>query len=231
MPSNTRHGARWAVWAAGAVILGTIGGVAAVHAHASSAKKASPEAVEGAADSSGAFDGRESAVLARLEVASARLENATARIDNLEREVAALKTGQGPGVRAPAGAGARPPPTPRPSPAELDDESRRRAERLSDYFDAEPRDAKWAADYEGQIASLAKKGNGVDLTNVSCRTSVCRIEVTNTNEATRIAFLNEVQMSLAGASAVYHGPETAGSNGISSVVHVFRAGYPMPDIM
>ena len=96
------------------------------------------------------------------------------------------------------------------------------------------RDAQWAPAYETQLASLAtKEAKDTELKENRCFSSVCRLELENASDQNRIAFLQGFQRDLAmqgGAAGIYFEPVAGGDGKSATVVHVFRAGYPMPEL-
>jgi hypothetical protein len=125
---------------------------------------------------------------------------------------------------------ARPAPAP-PSAEEIDRRQAERVEQIEVAVQAELRDASWAPGFEKEIRQaiqVAGEGATYTVKSVTCRTSICRMEISHPDQQGQYAFLQQFQHNLPDV-AVSHLQPTQGSDGsFATVAHFVRKGYPMP---
>jgi hypothetical protein len=158
--------------------------------------------------------------------------NLEARIDGLEREIANLREADHSHAATPSPFAGHPSERPSIDPEQANFEVEERNKKLRDYFALQSRDPRWASEYERQIAEVGQKhSNDTRVANVDCRTTVCEMEIKNPDEKARVTFLRDAEASLSDWAAVYSAPPTSESGGgLTTVVHVFRKGYPLPQL-
>jgi hypothetical protein len=160
--------------------------------------------------------------LARLED---QLSATQRRLDSLE------STAARPPEAEPAKSAA-PPARPRPSREEMERRQAQRVERVEEAVQTEPRDASWAPTFEKEIQqamqTAASAGGSYSVKALSCRTSVCRMELSHPNQRDQVAFLQSFQTHLPYAAATHFGPVQHGDGTFTTVAHFVRAGYPIP---
>ncbi len=158
----------------------------------------------------------------------AGIANAERRIAALEGDLARLQANGGSDAQAPS----PPRPSPVPDPAQDEAMQEQTRQELADFVAQQNRDAQWAPQYETHLASfVGTHASDTDLKENKCFSSVCRLELEHSSTQSREAFLRDMQRTLAteGQAAAMHFDEIVGSDGKpATVVHVFRAGYPLP---
>jgi hypothetical protein len=125
------------------------------------------------------------------------------------------------------------PPARRPvSREEMERRQARRVERVEEAVQSEPRDASWAPTFEKEIQQAVQDAAGAagsySVKALSCRTSVCRMELSHQNESDQLAFLQKFQTHLPYAAATHLGPVQRGDGSFTTVAHFVRVGYPIP---
>jgi hypothetical protein len=94
--------------------------------------------------------------------------------------------------------------------------------------ESEPRDAAWAPEYERNLAaSFAEKYPGERITELDCRTSLCRVQVRHDSPESQAAFLAHFWVALpSGFSGVWSGPPRSDEKGTAtSLIYVTREGH------
>ena len=173
------------------------------------------------------------------------LEQLKGRVQELERAASANQSRPFPGAppNAPMSVPAAPAsqdslqqaaPTTRPglSPEEMADLEVRRKQRFGELLDSEPRDRSWAPDYEAslrdavQATATAHGDRAPEIGSLTCRTTICRLELTSPSLASQQRFMGDLHDQLPPMAAV-HFTTAAGADGESKVTLDFvRAGYP-----
>jgi hypothetical protein len=114
-----------------------------------------------------------------------------------------------------------------PTPEQLAARQREEQRAWDDALSSEQRDERWAPAYERQLQEFvteASASRSSHVTKVSCRTSICRLDVAHDVEAEKQPFTMDLMRHLtdtAGARMMYTENATA--------FYVVRKGYPMPD--
>jgi len=157
-----------------------------------------------------------------------RLDDTAERVQALETTLARLRSDGG--ASAPPGAHRRT--GPMPTPEEDAAQAAQIRQALAAFVSQQSRDAQWAAGYESQLASIAASAKDAAVRENRCYASVCRLELEHASEQSRIPFLQGLQRDVlkpeGGASAMYFEPALGTDGKPATVVHVFRAGYPLP---
>jgi hypothetical protein len=120
---------------------------------------------------------------------------------------------------------------PKVSSEELRDLDMRRRQRFSNLLGSEARDRSWAPGYETSLrdaVQAAAQGEGAPVVeSVTCRTSICRLEVSSSSSDAQRQFLGSLHAHLPPMAAVHFYAESPGEDGSSKMKMDFvRAGYP-----
>jgi hypothetical protein len=142
----------------------------------------------------------------------------SAELAGIRAEVARLRTQLPASSRAPALPEAEPEPAPDPT-------------HLDELVATEPDDGAWSGDTERAIATvIASDAIGSELIDVTCRTSVCRVEVKHADEPTQLAFLGRVLPSppfhAAGIARRLSAPDDPSD--VRTIVFLARGDQPLP---
>jgi hypothetical protein len=143
-------------------------------------------------------------------------------------ESAAKDAGAGTSTPLTAASVARPPPT--------DEEVRERRERkvamIAEHLRTEPRDGSWAPGYEASLreaVGLSAQGDAAPIIDsVSCRTSVCRLEVTSATSADQMKFVREFPSHRPPMVVAFGEMRPASDGTVKTVIDFVREGYPVP---
>jgi hypothetical protein len=207
-------GTHWAL--IGAVVLGLalLGGASWKVAHGASEKE--PARPAAAASASVAANDQVARDLKRLE---ASLRATEQRVHALQLE---LQNRGGAPAAEPL------PEKPPPTPEEALAQQREEQQAWDDELSLEPRDERWARVYEHQLRDFVAEANAnrsSHVTQVACRTSLCRLEVAHDVPDEMKPFTMDLLRHLTDTTAtrVVYKDNT-------SVFHVVRKGYPMPDV-
>lgn len=99
-------------------------------------------------------------------------------------------------------------------------------------FDAEPRDPRWAAEATAEIrdAVSAPELSGSRVTDIDCRTTLCRLEVEHPSETVRETFAVELPTrvrSLPRTTTRFLPSERPGAPSLA-IMYLVRQGERMP---
>lgn len=98
---------------------------------------------------------------------------------------------------------------------------------MDDLVKKEPRDRKWADEYElATEEALAKNFSDDKITDIECATSLCRLSVAHQSELAQAEFGTKFWASLPPGYAAWHtelGHDADGKP--TTIVHVIREGY------
>ncbi|HEY8040830.1 MAG TPA: hypothetical protein VIF15_13590 [Polyangiaceae bacterium] len=158
-----------------------------------------------------------------------RLASTDQRVQALERTLSQIQSDAG----ATPGPGAQRSSGPVLDPEGEALEQERRRQELEAFVSQQRRDAQWAPGYEKRLEALAKGSKDTDVKQDRCFASVCRLELEHSSDQNRIAFLQGFQRDLANqgdAAAMLFEPVVGDDGKPATVVHVFRAGYPLPEL-
>ncbi len=153
------------------------------------------------------------------------LGSALERIETLEAAAKERTVREDP--RAAASGGGPPPETAEDVEARQEDIR----QGLAEFTAAQVRDSSWAPRYEGTLRDIAAKqpGNTV-VKELTCRTSVCRLEFSHANEPARHEFLRAFHASTPDAEAAHCEPVVAPDGQAKTTCYIFRRGYPLPPL-
>lgn len=160
----------------------------------------------------------------------ARLEGALARTQGRLAQLEARGGGSPTATVSPAAAAPKQQPQP-PTREQLEQQFEARSKAVS----SEPRDQSWAGQEEQAISSAVKAAmaDGVPykIDSLSCRTTICRMEISHANALIQQQFASDLTIQMANSDALgYHfrpiGPKDDGTQALE--VLLFRRGYPMP---
>jgi hypothetical protein len=107
-----------------------------------------------------------------------------------------------------------------------------RVAKLEDRVRDEPRDVSWAFETEQDLQSAVLR-SGSDagapgVLSLTCKTSVCKMEVSHASWTEQQRFMQDIQGQLPAAAGARLFPTRAADGSYMSVVHLIRAGYPIP---
>jgi hypothetical protein len=119
-----------------------------------------------------------------------------------------------------------------PSPEEERAQKEATRNKLHDLVAGERRDVAWAPANEQKLRDLAAKQPGETVIDeVSCKTSVCRVAFVHTSQADQHNFLEGFRRELPDDTLAANFDPTAVENGHpKTVCHIFRRGYPLPQM-
>jgi hypothetical protein len=121
---------------------------------------------------------------------------------------------------------------PPPSREKLAERQARQAARFDAVLKEEPRDRSWAPGYESEIENAVRasmiSGHGPTVERVSCRTSVCRLELAYATQDTQRQFLETFPAHRPPMTAARwtNNPSSDGTGKLT--VDFIREGYPIP---
>jgi hypothetical protein len=157
------------------------------------------------------------------QVASMRRE-----MQLLRRQVQVMAHQQGQAKPAAASPVSAAPPPPPLTQEEVSERDRKRFEGLARKLAAEPVDRPWAAASERLIADTIRKPafKGSKLLEATCRSTLCRFEVSHDNDTARARFSSTLPTRLpsmpSGSMRNAEGPER------KTIVYVAREGHRVP---
>jgi hypothetical protein len=166
----------------------------------------------------------------RAAVPDARASVANASDDAARQEIARLNQSLALALRRidtlEATAGDVQPTNPKPAPAHEPAEPQNVQANLSRMVATETRDAAWASTSEQQLREAMGE---TSIRNLSCRSTLCRIELVHKNEQARYGLLQALPARLAAHFAAVHvAPETTQDGETVTVCYVFRKGTQLP---
>jgi hypothetical protein len=163
------------------------------------------------------------------------------RVGGLERtlvtgqlRLASLETAARPdpaSAAAPAAKGE--PPPPRPSPEEAREREARTVQHIATLLKTEPRDRSWAPGFEDALRSAVKASSpdsvAPTVETVSCRTSVCRLELSFSTPTAQQAFMQTFPAHRPPMTASRWETSPTDDGSAKTTIDVIREGYPVPD--
>jgi hypothetical protein len=165
-----------------------------------------------------------------IAVLRSALANAQQRLDSLETKQATAPT-----QAAAAPSAAVPDPSDTIDPQNVHDRAVNKVAAMQERFATEPPDRSWASGAERHLrdSALMAAGNSskFSITNLSCRTSICKMDISQASMSDQQAFVqkfpfNQELKDLAGMH--FAAPEQRPDGTLAVVAYMFRRGYPMP---
>jgi hypothetical protein len=103
---------------------------------------------------------------------------------------------------------------------------------LADLAQKEPRDRAWATGEEEAIQSAVQASVAADagttVDSLGCKTSMCRLEVSNTTPAARSAFIKDFSLHFPPMSGARVEISNGSDGTAKTTVDFIRSGYPIP---
>jgi hypothetical protein len=166
----------------------------------------------------------------RMEQLEKAMSYGGARLSSLESAAASGSGSPGIGAAPDGGAGVvRHDPLSR---EELTERQARQAARLEAALTDEPRDRSWAPGFESalqdSVEATVVKGQGPTIESVSCRTSVCRLQLAYATQDIQRQFLEEFPAHRPPMTAARwtNSPSSDGTGKLT--IDFVREGYPVP---
>jgi hypothetical protein len=204
-----------------AIVVGASGGYL-LHGAGTSAKK------HAVADPSGSAD------LDELKGRIAELEQAQHRNSTVEPSTRIVQVEVPAASHHETSAARRPAPQPRVSQEEMADIIAKRKQRFDGLLHDEPRDRSWAPEYEASLRDAVQatsKADGASVVeSVSCRTSICRLELSSASSEAQRAFMGNFHQNLPPMAAVHFTTATGDDGASKTTLDFVRAGYPTDPI-
>jgi hypothetical protein len=104
-------------------------------------------------------------------------------------------------------------------------------QRMNDRLAGEARDPGWASDYEQTLRrateSSLSDAHTESLTNVECRSTMCRLEVRHSDSAQESEF--QTRFRIAMPEVIFRASQIRNADGSQSTLfHILRTGHPIP---
>jgi hypothetical protein len=119
---------------------------------------------------------------------------------------------------------------PMPPQEDLRDLDERRKHRFEELLLSEPRDRSWAPDYETSlrdaVRATAQNDDTPSIDSLTCRTSICRLEITSTSSDAQQRFMGRFHEQLPPMAAVHFTSAVEADGSSKTTLDFVRAGYP-----
>jgi hypothetical protein len=117
--------------------------------------------------------------------------------------------------------------------AELQARETAKVAQMDQLLVTEPRDRSWAAAEEDQLRHSAQlaggDGGAYSINSLSCRTSICKMEVSNRSLSGQQSFMREILHYHPDMAAIQLSPPEARPDGsYVSAIRIIRTGHEIP---
>jgi hypothetical protein len=117
-----------------------------------------------------------------------------------------------------------------PTQEEITDVEGRRTQRFGELLANEPRDRSWASGYEQSledaVRAVVQGDNAPSIESVTCRTTICRAQVTSRSLGEQQRFLAGLRAQMPPMAAVHFTSATGADGSCTTTLDIVRDGYP-----